>query len=113
MSGPRSVRRTLEEQLIAAVDGLLRSGAVSLATGGTPADELAARFDEAYTEYIGSLTQIPAESKLIALQALDTAIHELSGVENAALWKEAAVLSDPRWNELREIARIVLVEFDV
>jgi len=103
---------SLEERLLLAVQGLLLSGELSVRDGALPADELAARFDDVYTDYVASLTRMPSEARMLALQALDTAIHELSGVENAALWKEAAVRSNPRWHELREIARIVLAEFE-
>jgi hypothetical protein len=103
---------SLEDRLLTAVAGLSCSGEQPLADGDAPADELAARFDDLYTDYVGSLTRLPSESQLVALQALDAAIHQLSGVENAGLWKEAAVRGDPRWHELREIARIVLAEFE-
>jgi hypothetical protein len=103
---------SLEDRLLTAVAGLSRSGEQPPADGAAPADELAARFDDLYTDYVGSLTRLPSESQLVALQALDAAIHQLSGVENAGLWKEAAVRGDPRWHELREIARIVLAEFE-
>jgi hypothetical protein len=102
---------SLEDRLLAAVERLSRTGELPVAQGGEPADEVAARFDDLYTDYVGSLSRLPAESQLVSLQALDTAIHQLSGLENGPLWKESAVRSDSRWHELRKIARIVLAEF--
>lgn len=107
-----SESESLEGRLLMAVEALSRSGELPLSDAGVPADELAARFDDLYTDYVGSLTRLPSESQLGALQALDSAVHELSGVENAPLWKQAAVRGDPRWHEIREIARIVLCEFE-
>ena len=93
---------------VAALSG---AGELPLAKGGTAGDVLAARFDDVYTDFVDSLQRLPSEAQLVSLQALDSAIHSMSGVENAALWTEAAVQNDPRWQELREIARTVLQEF--
>ena len=74
-------------------------------------DELAVEFDEAYTAYVASLDQLPSDSQLQSLQALDAAIAAMSGSANSELWTERSFRSHARWGEVRTLARAAATRF--
>lgn len=78
---------------------------------GNCADCLALTFDEHYTSFMASMTNLPDDAQLLSLQALDSALNAMSGPENLALWTDAAFASDPQWESIRELARKVMTEF--
>jgi hypothetical protein len=45
------------------------------------------------------------------LTALDAYLAALSGMEHAEFWTDAALVSDPRWEEVRTLATAVLTAF--
>ncbi len=106
---------TLEERLAAAVRHLALPADEALAQkplSNDPPDEWALEFDDLYTAYVDRLLAIPPEGRLEALQALDATLTRMSGSANAELWTPAAVRRDPRWEEVRALARNVLERFD-
>jgi hypothetical protein len=46
------------------------------------------------------------------LNALDAYLEALSGMEHAEFWTDAALVSDPRWEEVRTLAVAVLTAFE-
>ena len=51
------------------------------------------------------------QEQAIRLNALDAYLAALSGTEHAEFWTDAALVSDPRWEELRILADAVLTAF--
>lgn len=78
----------------------------------THAENLAAEFDEAYTEFVDGFDQLPRESQLLALQAVDTKLAAMVRAKDAALWTVQACREDPSWREVRVLAEATIVEFD-
>ena len=86
----------------------------SQVTGGaTPADygndELALEFDDIYCAVghmreHGEITQ----EEIDAAKPLDALLDKWSGEANADFWTREALLTDPRWDEVRRCARQVL-----
>jgi hypothetical protein len=76
------------------------------------AENLAAEFDEAYTEFVDGFDQLPRESQLLALQAVDTKLAAMVRAKDAALWTVQACREDPSWREVRVLAEATIVEFD-
>ena len=81
-------------------------------TISTHAENLAAEFDEAYTEFVDGFDQLPRESQLLALQAVDTKLAAMVRAKDAALWTVQACREDPSWREVRVLAEATIVEFD-
>ncbi len=103
-----------EAALVAAVEALAAAGADRGQGGRLPpirAQARATAFDETYTAWVGSLQRLPDESLFVALQALDRALNTLVGEHDPALWTDDAVRKDPRWEEVRSLARDVLAGF--
>jgi hypothetical protein len=103
-----------EAGLCVAVRNLSLSGKEALANlpaGLHRADALALSFDDQYTSFMESMTNLPEQAQLLSLQELDSALNAISGPENVKLWTDASFASDPRWNEIRSLARKVMVEF--
>jgi len=46
------------------------------------------------------------------LNALDAYLEALSGMDHAEFWTDAALVSDPRWEDVRTLAAAVLTAFD-
>jgi hypothetical protein len=76
------------------------------------AENLAVEFDEAYTDYVDGCDQLPKESQLLALQAVDTKLAAMVRAKDAALWTVQACREDPSWREVRVLAEATIVEFD-
>lgn len=75
---------------------------------------LAYDFDEAYTAYVGQLSQLPSESFLEALQQVDQQLENMSDPADASkLWVRSAVKQAPEWEMLRILARDVLAAYEV
>jgi hypothetical protein len=74
-------------------------------------DELALQFDDALHAYHASAST-PDPIQLESLRLLDDYLTELSGPEEDRFWLErAALASDPRWEQIRDLARAVLAAF--
>lgn len=70
-------------------------------------DELVCDFDCHKVEFIA--TQKLTAQQLNAIQALDSFLLELSGPHNEVFWCDPEPLTDdPRWEQIRELARTVL-----
>ncbi len=89
-----------------------REALAELPSCSNRADRLALTFDEHYTEYMQTMTVLPAEAKLLSLQALDAALNAISGPENLDLWTDASFTLDPSWDNIRLLAQQVMFEFD-
>ena len=106
---------TPEARLAKAVLELARSGDSALAPkpqNSRRPVELSIEFDEAYTAYVASLTQLPSDAQLESLQAVDAALAAISGPANSELGTESAVRDDPRWAELRALAQNAATQFE-
>lgn len=73
-------------------------------------DELALEFDDGYRmglQFVqaGWIT----EATLEAMDQLDDLLSAMSGEPNASLWDEQALGSSPKWDEVRSLARAVLL----
>lgn len=95
---------SFEQVLAAAVQRLESSGGSGRARRP---GELALEFDEAYTDYVGSLDRLPTDAQLQSLQALDAALTAMTSEANPELWTEQAVVEHPRWLEVRSFAAAV------
>lgn len=73
-------------------------------------DELGLAFDDGF-RLIRSLeldgVVLPSEARTI-LDEISRRLDMMSGAQNAELWTEAAIRTDPQWVELRLLARRVL-----
>ena len=96
------------------VDSDRSTGSAVLASSGAPSDSpsLVAEFDEAYTAFVDSLENLPNESQMVALQAVDTRLSAMLRAEDATMWTLRARLEDPSWVEVRRLAADVMNEFD-
>jgi hypothetical protein len=75
------------------------------------AESLVVEFDDAYTAYVEGFEQLPSESQMIALQAVDTKLAAMVRAKDAALWTDRARREDPIWSEVRELAADAIEEF--
>lgn len=75
------------------------------------AQALVVEFDDAYTDLVEGLEQLPSESQMIALQAVDTRLSAMVGAKDATLWTDRAQREDQIWTELRELVTEVIGEF--
>lgn len=80
-------------------DRLGRKSASSPSPPSSPG--LVVEFDEAYTVFVDGLEELPSESQMIALQAVDTKLSAMVRAEDAALWTVQARIEDPCWIEVR------------
>ena len=55
----------------------------------------------------GEISAVQAE----AARAVDAFLEKWSGEENADFWVREALWTDPRWEEVRRLARIALIAF--
>lgn len=72
------------------------------------ADELALNFDERFRA-VSNHEFTPKQRSLLI--ALDTALADMSGPENADLWTDTALENNPLWLEIRQKARRALETF--
>jgi len=84
----------------------------NLPAGHHHVDVFAISFDDHYTVFMESMTALPGEAQLLALQELDSALNAISGPDNVHLWTDASFTSDPRWDDIRSLAQKVMIEFD-
>ena len=82
-----------------------------LNSSGHEAHSLVVEFDEAYTAFIDGFVDLPSESQMVALQAVDTKLSAMVDAKDAALWTARARREDPIWIEVRELAAEVIGEF--
>lgn len=75
------------------------------------AQSLVVEFDEAYTAFVEGFEQLPSESQMIALQAVDTKLSAMVGAKDAVLWTTRARREDRVWVEVREIVADVFERF--
>ena len=83
--------------------------ALALVPDGTvKADELALDYDNFVHAYLGNFRDEISQSQREALLAIDAMLRGMSGRENAGLWTEDAVISHPKWESVRILARDAL-----
>lgn len=82
-----------------------RDAVVRMGSPGRTADRMAHRFDEAYTQWVDTLSDLPGEALLASLQRIDAALLELAKPENRDLWSDDALCAHPAWEGLRRHAR--------
>ncbi len=75
------------------------------------AQVLVVEFDDAYTEFVEGFEQLPSESQMLALQAVDTQLSAMVGAKDAALWTARARHEEPAWTALRELVADVIEAF--
>ncbi len=75
-------------------------------------DALVIRFDEVYTSWVDSITNMPSEAQFMAVQALDSHLNAMSDPKNRDLWTNESFLVHPQWNKVRALARRILDDFD-
>lgn len=108
------INSSREAGLRAAIRNLSLPGKEALANlpaGRYRVDVLAISFDDHYTIFMESMTAMPGEAQLLALQELDSALNAISGPENRHLWTDASFAGDPEWSDIRFLAQKVLIEF--
>lgn len=86
------------------------SGEAKAASYGN--DELALEFDDVF-HAAGHMIDTAEMTRWQrdAASPLDRMLKQLSGTENASFWTREALWSDPRWEEVRAIARRALAAF--
>jgi hypothetical protein len=73
------------------------------------ADEMALDFENWATSVHTYWTL--TEEQTARLTELDACLDNLSGEQNAAFWTDAALISDPRWEQVRALAKAALTSF--
>lgn len=74
-------------------------------------DELALEFEDAMRRSADWLVRLP-DAQARPLQALNSFLEASSGTKHADLWENDSLSCDPRWNDIRELARDVLRAFN-
>jgi len=75
------------------------------------AQGLVVEFDEAYTCFVEGFEQLPSESQMIALQAVDTKLSAMIGAKDATLWTLRARREDQIWVEARQLVDVAIESF--
>ena len=88
---------------------------VSLPTdeGFSNSPGLVVEFDEAYTAFVDGLENLPSESQMIALQAIDTKLSAMLRAQDAAHWTPQARIEHPCWIEVRVLVVDVMDAFSL
>jgi hypothetical protein len=75
-------------------------------------DELALEFDDIYpaANHMRDWGEITQE-EIDAANPLDELLEQLSGAQNADFWRRQALWDDPRWQQVRECAALVLSHY--
>lgn len=75
-------------------------------------DELALELDDSFFA-VGSLLEVGqiTQSEVDAIRPLDKRLIDLSGEAHADFRRRGALWTDPRWEEVRELARAALAAF--
>ena len=101
----------IARELRSALKALAAPGSQALASvpdGAIKADELALDYENFVHAYLGNFRDEILQSQRDALLAVDTMLQGMSGQENAELWTEEAVVSHPKWESVRYLAREAL-----
>ena len=109
-------RKWLLESLRKSLEALALPGNLALqrAPDGTArADELALDFDNFYTAFRGNFGLELSQEQLEALAEVDRLLSDIGRSKNAALWQDEAVIGDPRWEQIRNAARVALEKLGV
>ena len=77
----------------------------------TEAHQIVVEFDEAYTAFVDGFEELPSESQLLALQAIDTKVSAMVAAKDSAMWTPRARLEDRDWNDLRVLAVLAIEKF--
>jgi len=96
------------KSLLESLRDLARPGEEQLAiqpAGAHKPDEIALDFDDALKYWKPRLWTSLSSAQREALSDVDARLSIMSGSANSQLWSEEAVLSDPAWTELRQLAR--------
>ena len=72
-------------------------------------DEMALDFDH-WAQCVSTYWKLPQE-QMTRLTVLDEFLSEMSGSFNSDFWTDEALSSDPRWEEVRNLAKAALVSF--
>jgi hypothetical protein len=75
-------------------------------------ENLVVEFDDAYTNFVDGFDDLPSESQLLALQAVDTKLAAMVGAKDSALWTPDAFRQAPSWRAVRVLAETALGELD-
>jgi hypothetical protein len=79
---------------------------------GDCADELALEFDDGFVMLAQFLAvELISEAVACFVLRLDDALSAMSGPANSDLWTLAALETDPRWQQVRQLAQEVLFAF--
>ena len=76
------------------------------------AENLVVEFDEAYTDFFETSDQLPSESQLLALQAVDTKLASMVRAKDSELWTARAWRENSGWCEVRALAEGAIGEFE-
>ena len=90
---------------------LATPGPIALSTepdGAVKADELALDYDNFVTAALGNIPQEFTEQQREALSQVNDALAVMSGMVNAHLWTEDAVINHPAWEKVRILSRNAL-----
>ncbi|MDQ4144383.1 MAG: hypothetical protein M3198_11685 [Actinomycetota bacterium] len=104
-------RDWLVGELRASLSALASPGSEALATvpdGFAKADELAIDYGNFVSAVLGNFGDEFSTEQTAVLRRIDAMLEAMSGAENAELWTEEAVVSHPRWQEVRKAARVAL-----
>lgn len=109
----RSLARFLRSVAVLAMDAsgqIEWLGSLGLGEPAGVVDEIALEFDNGVRvmwAFVGE-GWLPEEVRE-PVDALDRVLDAMSGPENAALWTVEALSSDPRWEQVRGLARTALL----
>ena len=76
------------------------------------AEELALGFDHWWLCVSSRATGVLMGDQQRLLQEIDSRLSLMSGAENAQLWSDDALRTDPAWQRVRQLAQETLVAFD-
>jgi hypothetical protein len=74
-------------------------------------DGLTVEFDDAYTAFVDGFEDLPSESQMAALQAVDRKLSMMVSAKDPDLWTPRARREAPSWSEVRQLAGTVIREF--
>ncbi len=72
-------------------------------------DEMVLDFDQ-WIQCVSTYWK-PSKEQMAKLTTLDEFLSEMSGSPSSDLWTDEALSSDPRWEEVRTLAKAALVSF--
>ena len=104
-------QRAEKSRLMAAFRALSLSPSADVGDVSLQARQHARDFDEAYTDYIDGLDELPSQAQLQALQSVDSALLAMLDDDSGSLWSAEAIEVDPRWSALRTTAGEILSQF--